>query len=118
MVDLLPGWCAWPPPHVSHYMPDVEGRVGGIEHPTGMMMVLAANRYYPGLSRTTKVVVDQSLLLHPGDQRVCPAASGKARIIVEHGKRAIVRDCQKGSKKATSQYKVSRKCNIVGIRLG
>lgn len=112
MVDVLPGWCAWPPPHVSHYMTDVEGRVGGVEHPTGMIMVLAASRYYPGLSRTTKFGVDQSLLLHPGDQGVCPAAGSEARIIVEHGKRTIVRDCQKGSKKAPWKAFFILPCNI------
>lgn len=112
MVELLPGWCAWPPPHVSHHMPDVEGRVGGVGHLTGMMTVLAASRYYPGLTRTTKAVVDRSSLLHPGDQGVCPAASGEARVIAEHGTRAIVGDCQKGSKKAPWKAFFILPCNI------
>lgn len=45
-------------------------------------------------------MVDWSSLLHPEDQGVCPGASSDARVIVGHGKRAIVGDCQKGPKKA------------------
>lgn len=112
MVELLPGWCAWPPPHVSHCVPDVEGRVGGVGHATGMMVVLAGSRSYPGLSRTTKFVVDQSSLLHPGDQGICPAASGEVGVTVEHGKRAVVGDCQKGSKKLPWEAFFILPCNI------
>lgn len=91
-------------PHVSHYKPDVEGRVGGVGHATGMMVVLAS-RYYPGLSRTTKAMVDWSSLLHPGDESVCPGASGEARVIVEH-------DSQKGLKKAPWKAFFILPCNV------
>jgi hypothetical protein len=104
--------CLAPSSCVTHCKPDEEGGVGGVGHPTGMMVVLAASRYYPGLIRTTTGVVDRSLLLHPGDQGVCPGASGDARVIVEPGKRAVVGDCQKGSKKAPRKAFFILPCNF------
>lgn len=97
---------------VTHCKSNEEGVVGGVGHPAGMMVMLATSRYYPGLSKTTMGVVDWSSFLHPGDQGVCPGASGDGRVIVEHGKRAVVGDCQKGSKKAPWRAFFILPCNI------
>lgn len=47
------------------------------------MMVQAANGYNSHLSRTTKAMMDWSLLSYPGDQGASPGARSEARDMVE-----------------------------------